>query len=362
VARALDWSAPGFAHLPGTGRFVKGTRTRPRADAKPKCHGATLECTKPHCIERTKAYDEHLEWRDKQLAEHLGMKEPAFAAWRIRHELPPQPGKFAYHLQKPKWNRHSPEETQRRTACYRDHPEWTDTQMAVHLGITRSNIREFRQHHGLPPHKRRGERPTGPRLSTTENARRLAAYHRLRGRADEHAAAQSLGLTHDAYREWRRSRGLPLTSTSPTGPQVRAIHGTHDALAKSIELLEAYLTSASDADAAAQVGVPEKTYERWRRRMNFSAARGHRPLSNGPAEARLLLEQAKRDLHKRNLADAAARLVGASQTPVSSTRNTGVKNASTMRSEPAPGSYDMHREPRELDLQTPPDGAPEAGQ
>ncbi|MFA5861683.1 MAG: hypothetical protein WDA16_08305 [Candidatus Thermoplasmatota archaeon] len=355
---ALDLSTPGLGYLPGTGRFIKGTRTRSRLDAKPKCHGATLECTEPRCIERIKGYDEHLDWRDSELAAHLGMKENSFAAWRIRHGLPPKPGKIAYHLQRPRWSRHSPEEIQRRTACYHDHPEWTDTQMASHLGITRSNIREFRQHNGLPPHRRRGERPTGPRLSTAENARRLATYHRLRGRADEHATAQALGLTHYAYREWRRSRGLPLTSTSPTGPQVRAIHGTHDALTKHIELLEAYLSRSSDAEAAAQAGFPVKTYERWRRRMHLSAARGHRPLAKGPAEVRVLLEQAKRGLQTRNLADAAARLVGTPQLPVRSTGNKGVKNASTMRSGLAAGSINMHREP---DPPTPLDHARGAG-
>lgn len=159
---ALDWPAPGLAQLPGTGRFIKGTRTRPQLDEKPKCHAPTLECTKPHCIERIKAYDEHLDWRDNELAAHLGMKENSFAAWRIHHALPPKPGKIAYHLQRPQWSRHAPEEIQRRTACYHDHPEWTDTQMANHLGITRSNIREFRQHHGLPHTSDEANDPTDP--------------------------------------------------------------------------------------------------------------------------------------------------------------------------------------------------------
>lgn len=292
----------------GAGRFVKGTRTRPRADAKPKCHGSTLECTTPHCQERIRAYDAHLDWRDKELAACLEMKENSFAAWRLQHGLPPKPGKIAYHLKRPQWSRHSPEEIQRRMECYHDHPEWTDRQMANHLGITRSNIRDFRVHHGLPPHKRRGERPEGPRLDASEEGRRIATYNRLRGRAKESDAARELDMSLEAYTVWRRTRNLPPTSTSPASPAARAVRGTSDALTRTIQSLEAYLATSTDEESAQRLDIQPKTFRAWRLRAGLPARNcGRRAQTHGAPIALAQLEVARRELQKRNLADASAR-------------------------------------------------------
>lgn len=383
---AIDGPAHRLAQLPGTGRFVKGTRARHRLDAKPKCYAATLECTTPHCQERIKAYDEHVDWRDNELAEYLGMKENSFAAWRLQHGLPPKPGKIAYHLQRPKWSRHSPMEIQRRIACYTEHPEWTDTQMAVHLGISRSNIRDFRVHHGLPPHRRRGERPEGTRLDASEEARRIAAYHRLRGRGKERDAARELGIDLEAYTLWRRARNLPPTSTAPVGRGARAVRGTPDALMRTIHGLEAYLATSTDEESGERLGMQPKTFRYWRRRAGLPARnRGRWAHMGGAPIAMAQLETARRELQKRNLADAAARQMAtlppstsaasndlnstgsrsraphwtAPQSSAWSTRSKGLKNASTMRSGDPAGSINMHREARELHAQTPHPDAPE---
>lgn len=288
--------------------IIKGHRKARRdaaSETRPRCHGPSLDCTAQHCKQRLEAYESDLDARDAALAAQLGLKTATFAMWRLRHELPARSTAPAYALRHPKWSILPPEEIARRRAAY-DHPDWTEQQLATHLGITRNQVRHFRQHHGLPPHRKQGERSEQDRLGTGEDARRLAAYNALRGRADEEEAARALGLSKAAYISWRRRRGLPRTSTT-TIPGVRSIRKSHvaDALSETIRRLTAYLSAASDAKAADALSMSRDVYEKWRRRAGLISPRELRLKPRAQAKLRRQLDAARTELEQRGHADPA---------------------------------------------------------
>lgn len=238
---------------------------------------------------------------DAELAGTLGITTAAFSRWRWLHGLPggtPSPnytlGKRAPIV--------TPEE-RRRYAAYADHPSWTDSQIAAYLGIERTTFRLFRLKHGLPPHRRRGERGCAPRLDQAEEARRIAEYRRHRGRSTDAKLAESLGLSKDTLARWRRKRGLDQTSRSASGA-TRVYGRFRDALEEECRRLEAYVAAKTTNEAARRVGLTNDAFARWLRKVGLPPRR----MTPDAANARARMEQVTAQLRARRLQDAVDRL------------------------------------------------------
>lgn len=103
-----------------------------------------------------------------------------------------------------------------------------------------------------------------------EHARRLRAYH---AHPTATAAAQSLSLRVDTFHLWMMKTGLP--SKRPRGSLRGPTQG---------ERLAAYAATSSDAQAARLLGIPASTFQEWRWRQRLPEKYTGRLLLHDPAE------------------------------------------------------------------------------
>lgn len=132
-------------------------------------------------------------------------------------------------------------EEQRRSRVYRSTER--DAEAAEKLGISVAAFRQWRLSRGLASKSR-----PGPDFTMRDEARRMEAYRRAESDAD--AAARAKVSVH-AFRKWRQQRDLPAKGK----PGRKVDDKVRERVVRA---------SATDAEAARALGVARRTVSHWR--------------------------------------------------------------------------------------------------
>lgn len=183
---------------------------------------------------RRDAYRRH--GTDAEAADELSMPRTAFRAWRNLNGLPAK-------CSRP--DRIDEAEDRRRRATYQSSE--SDEEAAALLGIGIGGYKWWRQQRGLP-----GKGVGGPTVTSTEQERRLRAYHET---ANDIEAATILRLTQSGFQRWRAKAGLPAKTANK---------GQHVTPREQARRFRAYRTGGTDAEIAKRLDLKLATYRGWR--------------------------------------------------------------------------------------------------
>jgi hypothetical protein len=202
---------------------------------------------------------------DEQAAARAALPHSTFRRWRISQALPSRwhrLGKYSQH--KPTL---PPEEHARRRHVYET--STCAAEAARRLGLPGPAFHIWRIAHGLPPMN------DGRFLSAAEHARRLAAYDTTKSDA---RAAKLLGITPKAACDWRRAQNLQPNH----GPQWRAPNSLP--LEEEQRRVQALNELATDDARAARLGITKDAFQQWRRKRGYGRGYGvYRSPTNAPS-------------------------------------------------------------------------------